>query len=343
MEENNTPEGWKIVENAFHPEYNKITEDLLAIGNGHIFQKANFEEKFTGETAQGNFMTGIHNSFCDKELNLDNTGELINTANWIGIDVRIGAEILDLNNARIINFTRELDMDSGHLYRSFEAELPSGKRLNVETSRFLSMASPEIGAIKFSVTACNFSDKIVLIPYIDFDIRNEVARETGNLWNEVSISVKPGEGYITAEVCKSLIQVCTGMKIKLLRNNQEFNYAADVENRNKFISNIISFMVNDGETITLEKFVVNVSSANYPDSDLLEIAREKLNEAYRKGFEQIEAENGKAWHAKWRSTDNLKVENSISPKMIRYQNFQYHQSNPEKRAARKSELPEWLS
>ena len=51
---------WKIIEDQFHPEYNKITESIMSLGNGCIGHRANFEERYTVETLQGNYVAGIY-------------------------------------------------------------------------------------------------------------------------------------------------------------------------------------------------------------------------------------------------------------------------------------------
>ena len=103
--------GWKIIEDKFHPEYNKITESLMSLGNGRIGHRANFEEKFTGETLQGNYVAGVY--YPDKtRVGWWKNGypryfaKVLNAANWIGIDVQIGNETLDLNTAKILEFKR---------------------------------------------------------------------------------------------------------------------------------------------------------------------------------------------------------------------------------------------
>ncbi|WP_199898420.1 hypothetical protein [Prolixibacter bellariivorans] len=51
---------WKIVEDKFHPEYNKISESVMSLGNGRMGHRANFEEQYSGETLQGNYVAGIY-------------------------------------------------------------------------------------------------------------------------------------------------------------------------------------------------------------------------------------------------------------------------------------------
>jgi len=324
-------DGWKIIEEGFHPEYNKITESLMSLGNGRIGHRANFEEKFTGETLQGNYVAGVY--YPDKtRVGWWKNGypryfaKVLNAANWIGIDVKIGNETLDLNSSKIMEFRRELNMQEGHLNREFVAQLPSGKQVKVITRRFMSIVDSEIGAISYTLTALNFSDKITLTPFLDFDVRNEDANYDEKFWDEVDINVKPGEGYIVAEVRKTLFHVCSGMKINILRNGTKCAFAADVENRTKYIANIIPLTIGEGESITVEKFGVNVSSENFQKEKLLKTAAKHLNSAYQKGFEQLELEHSQAWLEKWKTSDII-IEGDVAAQQgIRFNIFQLHQT-----------------
>ncbi|NEW82479.1 MAG: glycoside hydrolase family 65 protein [Mariniphaga sp.] len=322
---------WKIIEDQFHPEYNKITESLMSLGNGRIGHRANFEEKFSGETLPGNYVAGVY--YPDKtRVGWWKNGypeyfaKVLNAANWIGIDVKIGNETLDLFTAKVLDFKRELNMQEGNLYREFIAELPSGKQVKVVSCRFLSIVETEIGAIRYTVTALNFSDKLTLTPYLDFDIRNEDSNYDEKFWDEVEVNVKPGEGYITAEVRKTLFHVCTGMKFNLLRNGKAITYSADVENRTKFISNIIPLSIEKGESITIEKFGVNVSSENFPKEKLMTTAVKHLNAAFDKGFDQLMLEHSQAWLEKWKTSD-VKIEGDVAAQQgIRFNIFQLQQT-----------------
>ncbi len=41
---------WLIIEEGFHPEYNRTSESIFALGNGRMGQRANFEERYTGDS-----------------------------------------------------------------------------------------------------------------------------------------------------------------------------------------------------------------------------------------------------------------------------------------------------
>ena len=322
--------GWTLIESGFHPEYNISIEGLMGTGNGCCSQRANFEERFNGPTVHGNYLNGIthpeisHEKKCKKGLP-ENSPGYINAADWRGIDVRIGTEILDLNHVKILDFKRILNIKTGILYRSFTVELPSGKQLKVDTHRFLSIVDPEIGAINYTVTPLNFSDKLTLIPFIGFETWDNAEKKDGKLWDEVAIDVIPGEGYFTAEVCKALFQVCTGMKINILKDGILSAYSADVENRNKYIANIISLMVRQGESITIEKFGINVLSQNYPKGQLMDIAKDHLNKAFQKGFDQLEKEHVEAYAERWKASEQINdtdLAKQIETRLEQFRQFQ---------------------
>ena len=43
------PNAWSIIEEGWKPSQVKSSESLFSIGNGAMGQRANFEEKYTGE------------------------------------------------------------------------------------------------------------------------------------------------------------------------------------------------------------------------------------------------------------------------------------------------------
>ncbi|MCL6101968.1 MAG: family 65 glycosyl hydrolase domain-containing protein [Bacteroidetes bacterium] len=324
-------DGWKIIEDGFHPEHNKITESLMSLGNGRMGHRANFEEKYSGPTLPGNYVAGVY--YPDKtRVGWWKNGypeyfaKVLNAANWIGIDIRIGNTVLDLNQCKILDFRRELDMMNGLLSRTFTAELTDGKQINVTTQRFVSIAHSEIGAIRYTLEALNFSEKVVITPYIDFDVINEDANYDEKFWDEVNKSVSHGEGYVTAEVRKTFFQVCTGMKFKLMKNGEPFRFHADFEERQKFVSNIISLQMGKGSRLTIEKYGVNLSSEYCPKNKLNEIAAQHLNAAYKKGFDRLLQDHADLWHKKWETSDILIKGDVAAQQGIRFNIFQLQQT-----------------
>src|SRR5476651_2572449 len=168
---------WLIIEEGFDPHVHKISESIFSLGNGRMGQRANFEEAYSGETLQGNYVAGVY--YPDKtRVGWWKNGypeyfaKVLNAANWIGIEITISDEILDLNTCSVGDFKRVLNMRDGYLERTFTAELKSGKRVQVATRRFCSIVDEEAGAISYSIMPLNFSGTITVKPFIDGDVSN---------------------------------------------------------------------------------------------------------------------------------------------------------------------------
>ncbi|HMQ01260.1 MAG TPA: glycoside hydrolase family 65 protein, partial [Cyclobacteriaceae bacterium] len=92
---------WLIIEQGFVPELNRISESLCSLGNGHMGQRANFEERYSGDTHQGTYVGGVY--YPDKtRVGWWKNGypeyfaKVLNAPSWIGIHINIAGIELDL-------------------------------------------------------------------------------------------------------------------------------------------------------------------------------------------------------------------------------------------------------
>ncbi|HON53779.1 MAG TPA: glycoside hydrolase family 65 protein, partial [Bacteroidales bacterium] len=92
---------WHIIESTFDANRHKIAESIFSIGNGHMGQRANFEETYSGKTLSGNYIGGVF--YPDKTRvgwwkngYPDYFAKVLNAPNWIGIDIYINREKCDL-------------------------------------------------------------------------------------------------------------------------------------------------------------------------------------------------------------------------------------------------------
>jgi maltose phosphorylase len=140
---------WRVIEEGFNPRENRVAESICSLGNGHMGQRANFEEAYSGDSLQGSYMAGVY--YPDKtRVGWWKNGypeyfaKVLNSTNWIGIDIKVNGETLDLAKATIKDFTRVLHMKEAYLERTFTAVLPNGNEVKVASKRFLSAVYPEI-------------------------------------------------------------------------------------------------------------------------------------------------------------------------------------------------------
>jgi len=322
---------WTIVEEQFSTEKNRDAESVFSIGNGKLGQRANFEERYSGDSLQGSYVAGIY--YPDKtRVGWWKNGypeyfaKVLNAANWIGIDIRINEQVLDLAKCRVISFHRELDMQGGLLKRSFVAEMPDGEKVEVKTRRFLSLVRTHTGAIHYSIRALNFNGLIKASPYIDLDIKNEDANYDEKFWDEVYRDAKPGEACITGKTKKLDFHVCTGMKYVLLKNENPCSHNILVVNEAKFVGNECDCQLDQGETLEIIKYAVNLSSLDFPAEKLPEQVRIYLNEACETEFENLLEEHKSAWEAKWNESDIHIEGDTAAQQGIRFNIFHLNQT-----------------
>ena len=322
---------WKIIEEGFNPAHNKISESIFSLGNGRMGQRANFEEAYSGETLQGNYVAGVY--YPDKtRVGWWKNGypkffaKVINAANWIGIDISIDGEQLDLAKCQVSDFRRELDMKEGYLKRNFTAKTNSGKILKVEAMRFCSIADDEAGAIKYTITPLNFSGTLEITPFIDGDIINNDSNYDEKFWDGVKKENWPDGGYIQMRTKITGFEVATGMQFSILQDDRQIETQAIPVEKEKYIAAKIKVQVNERQSTTIIKYAANLSSQNHPADKLVANLKQTLSCISEKGFDTMLAEQAGAWAKKWQHNDIIIEGDAAAQQAIRFNIFQLNQT-----------------
>ncbi|MCU4177494.1 family 65 glycosyl hydrolase domain-containing protein [Carboxylicivirga sp. N1Y90] len=322
---------WCIIEEGFNPENHKSSESIFSLGNGKMGHRANFEETYSGPTLQGSYVAGIY--YPDKtRVGWWKNGypeyfaKVLNSPNWIGIDVQIDGHYLDLYTCQTENFTRTLNMQEGYIQRSFIAILDAGKKIKVDVKRFISMADTENGAIRYSVTPINFEGKIAFTPYLDGDVVNEDSNYDEKFWNILEMEAHPGEAYLLSETKKLGFRAGFGMKIKAQLEGADVNITPEVMKKEGWVGNRIEKEIKEGECFTLDKIVGVTSSLNYDKTALLAATKKVTASGFAKGFDALFADHVKEWYKKWTHSD-IKISGDIAAQQgIRFNIFHLHQT-----------------
>lgn len=322
---------WNIIEEGFDPQLNRISESIFSIGNGHMGQRANFEETYTGETLQGNYMAGVY--YPDKtRVGWWKNGypeyfaKVLNAANWIGIDIKIDGELLDLNNCKVTNFKRILNMREGYLQRSFTAELANGKQIAVNATRFCSIVDEEAGAIQYAITPLNFDGQLAVSTYIDGDIANKDSNYDEKFWDHVAAEAEKQDAYLTLRTKKTGFEVCTGSRIVIIQNGTAITGGFEPLSKEKYVATGFNLDIKQGQETVIYKYAVNVSSQNYDSTDLLSVCKKVIDRVAGKGFATLLAEQAAAWAQKWAESDII-IEGDVAAQQgIRFNIFQLCQT-----------------
>ncbi|HOA09323.1 MAG TPA: family 65 glycosyl hydrolase domain-containing protein [Tenuifilaceae bacterium] len=322
---------WRIIEDNFIPENTRASESIFSIGNGAMGQRANFEEKYSGNSLQGSYIGGVY--YPDKtRVGWWKNGypeyfaKVINSTNWIGISVKVNGEELDLATAKVLNFCRILNMKEGYLERSFTCELPNGIKLEVKSTRFLSMVDTEIGAIRYSIKPVNSNASIQISSYLDADVHNEDSNYGEKFWDV--IDVRGGEifSYIISQTKKLDFQVGHAMRNLLFINGQPQNLKPQVNSGQMYVDNRFTVNASSGDEVILYKYAAVISNLNHEKGKFTKVLETLIEGASEKGFDKLFDEHRKAWADIWNHSD-ITIEGDVAAQQgIRFNIFQLSQT-----------------
>jgi maltose phosphorylase len=322
---------WKIIEKDFDPKLNKISESIFSLGNGRMGQRANFEESYTGDSLTGNYIAGVY--YPDKTRvgwwkngYPEYLAKVINAANWIGLKISVGAEVLDLAQMEVQDFRRELNMKEGYLKRSFTASFKDGKTVRVEAQRFYSIANDEIAAMRYQIRPLNFSGVIHFMPFINGDVYNQDSNYGEQFWEFVQSEIDAAEAYLQLRTKKTAFEVCTGSSIRVFKQNVPVAPELEAVCLDKFVGQMFSLELQQGEWASVEKIAANLCSENHAKTELLSNCRKVIQTAVLQGFDALLQAQKDAWAQKWTESDIIIEGDVRAQQAIRFNIFQLFQT-----------------
>lgn len=326
------PDNWSIIEEGFDAQRVKSSESLFSIGNGAMGQRANFEEHYSGPTFQGSYIAGVY--YPDKtRVGWWKNGypeyfaKVLNAPSWIGINVIINQEHLDLFTCKnVIEFKRELNMKEGWLSREFKATLQNDVEIQVETKRFLSIDIDEVGAIQYTVTPINSNAKISFEPYLDSGITNEDTNWDDKFWNTNKVSKNGGQAFIEAHTVKTNFHTCTFMQSECFINHKSQNIEPETLESETRIGFTYTSDVKQGEAFTINKFAGYVVDTNHNKTELVSAAQNALQQATNLGFDALLETQKQAWAKIWDKADITINGDTKAQQGIRFNIFQLNQT-----------------
>ena len=321
---------WQIIENGFDPAFHESAESIFSIGNGKMGQRGMFEEQYSGKSLQGSYVAGVY--YPDKtRVGWWKNGypeyfaKVLNSPNWIGMNILIDDEVLDLAKLKVSNFKRVLDMQNGLLQRSFEAAFSGGKQIAVNVERFVSCTHDEMACIRYQIKPLNFSGKLTWSNFVDGLVKNMDSNYDEIFWDRVAEVAEAKHLAIQVKTKKLDFSVAAGFEINCFEDQelqQEIKTAAKPWHANA------DWQINmqEGKTYTVEKFVSVVSSLNYDAANLFSACKKNTQQAIQLGYDALRELQINYWHKLWSNCD-IKIEGDIAAQQgIRFNIFQLSQT-----------------
>ncbi len=321
---------WSIIEEGFFPEMQEASESIFSLGNGRMGQRANFEEQYSGTTLQGNYLAGVY--YPDKtRVGWWKNGypeyfaKVLNAPNWIGIDVEIDGEQLDLHTCEPVDFRRELNMRHGYLERTFTI-INQGRKLHISVRRFLSMKRDEVGAIRYSVSSEDFKGPISFTPYINGNVVNRDSNYGEHFWEMENTSAGKDISWLIARTRKSGFLTCMTMGYELMMGDKISGQDPEVIERSDYVANRITVEIEEGEELTLYKYVSVLSSMNHEKEQMAAEGLNQLQGAMDAGFDTLFKEHIEVWENNWAHSDIIIEGDTAAQQGIRFNIFQLNQT-----------------
>ena len=134
-----------VREDSFNPEKLGKCEAIMSLGNGYLGVRSATEEHYMQET-RGTFVAGTFNKFDENEVT-----ELPNAADMTAVDIFLDGERFSLADGVTEDYTRELDIYNGELYRHAVWTSPNGKKASFSFSRVVSLKQLHVMAQRIEI------------------------------------------------------------------------------------------------------------------------------------------------------------------------------------------------
>lgn len=317
---------WKLTTTKLEKDAKRLQESLTSLGNGYMGMRGNFEEGYSGDTHQGTYIAGVW--YPDKTRvgwwkngYPDYFGKVINALNFVGIDVLINGEKLDLYNDELLDFYMELDMKTGILKRQFTV-VKKDQHFKVEAERFLSVDQPELAAISYRVTPLTKSANIVFTSFLNGNVQNEDANYEELFWLEVEQHSTARRGGVVTKTVTNDFGTPRFTVAAEMMNLVESTSSESFNASSLYASNTFTFDLDVKQTATIEKRVAITTSRDFEDDVLTSKAKEILATTENETYEEIRAKHINGWAERWQKADVLIEGDDEAQQGIRFNIFQ---------------------
>ena len=321
---------WKIIEDGFHPDLQRVSESLFSLGNGRMGQRANFAETYSGDTLPGNYLAGIY--YPDKtRVGWWKNGypeyfaKVLNAPNWLSLHIAVDGTAIDLAIWEVQKFTRVLNMEDGILERTCTIRNSSGIKLKIQSRRLCHLQHKNLGLLEYAITILEGSPTIEFTSSIEGDVYNEDANYGEQFWEEYDAKFADNIGILGASTKKTAFRVVLAMNNTLTLNNRSVGDSSCLTS-DKNVGEQWKMNCHQQDEIVLKKIVTVVSNFYYPEEELVQHGMDQLNTYKQIDFNELVREHRQSWAEKWSETDIRIVGDEGAQQGIRFNIFQLLQT-----------------
>lgn len=309
-------DSWKLHYYGYDADKEKSREALLTVGNGFFGTRGAMEESCANKyNYPGTYIAGMYNRLATSIAGRDIWNEdFVNVPNWLSIRFKIEDEPwVDPNEIKIESLNRVLNLKTGLLSRSMIVTDAEGRKTLVESQRIASMYNPHLAAIKYKLTALNYSGSLSIASALDGTIINEGVERYKSLNSKHLVAVDQGGednfSYLKVKTNQSNIEIAQTAKL-VCDKDVEFGVSSD----EGIVYTYVDFEIKENKSIELQK-IVSIFSSLETENDVLNEAINALKKV--DSFDYVYSASKISWAELWKKAD-IKIEGDrLSQRLIR--------------------------
>ena len=258
--------------------------NVYQIANGYMGYRGTLDEFGPGESV-GITLAGIFDqvgSAWREPVNAPNGGYT-----RVAVD---GTEVSALD-ATVVGHRQTLHFANARFERETVFAV-GGKRLTIQSSRFLSAAQPNLGVVQFTVS-CDRDAELTLSTGIDYNIWDL----NGPHLRHLAAQLKGGVLWVEGRTHEAGKQVVVAEAVQA--DLGEEKHVADM-NRNL---RVFTFRAEAGKTYTVTKYFVVITENDRVTASLAEGAGDVVQRAKQSGYAACRAAHDAEWQRRWERGD----------------------------------------
>ena len=339
---------WRLVEAQFSDEALGVTETVFALGNGYLGMRGNVEEGRDSHS-HGTFINGFHETWpiqhAEEAYGFARVGQtIVNAPDAKLIRLYVDDEPLLLPVADLLEYERSIDFRTGVHRRELIWRTPAGKRVQLRTTRMVSLTQRHLAVMTFEVTMLDASAPVAISSQI-------LNRQDGE--DEYHVPSKAmGEGVdprkaerLIRRVLEPVLQqgdrergrvelgyrcADSGMTLGVAADHEfstENVYTADVHVSEDLAKMVYRIDAEPGQTIRLTKLVSYHTSRGVPPRELLDRCRRTLDRAGSIGVEALWEDQRDWLDDFWKRSDVVVEGEDKIQQALRWNLFQVAQAS----------------
>jgi trehalose/maltose hydrolase-like predicted phosphorylase len=299
---------WCFVENQFDIINNRHYESVFSLGTGFMTTRGSIEEEFENDDQSAEFERRMDNTTLEKPREIKSrwgtfmsvvqaehptlrTG-IVNLPYYLGLNIVVDGEKLDLEKSSIRNYFRWLDAKTGTLHRGLTWETQGGKQVEINWRRFMNPKDRFVCVQDVAISS-NQVVEVVIESFVDNNVR------TNGFDKFTSHSVGSKDNLIYSDVT-------TNRQNRIVTASQCF-YNHPVEQKVDLAARKATshawFRLESGETLELRKISVTATDLYFPSDQVLETAQNLINENMKFKGDALHERHCAVWAELWKQSD----------------------------------------